>query len=129
MDIENQKKEKLSTDIPHLSVHLEEQFLGMANSAPVVKYSKDNDTIIVELSEDTKFVKVSVIGFGIGIHKDHLPKIFDRFYRFLGKKDETYSGLGSGLYFSQQIIKTHKGKVWVENIRNTETKLNVQIPV
>ncbi|MEO5649431.1 MAG: PAS domain-containing sensor histidine kinase [Ginsengibacter sp.] len=94
-----------------------------------IKYSENHDKIIVKLSENTKFVNLSVIDFGTGIDKIHLPKIFDRFYRIPGEKEETYPGLGIGLYLSQQIVKNHKGKIWVESIRNKETKFNLQIPV
>ena len=93
------------------------------------KYSKENEKIIVELSEDIKHVKVSVTDFGIGIDKDHLSKIFERFYRIPGKKEETFPGLGIGLYLSQQILKKHGGKIFVESTRDKETKFTLQIPV
>lgn len=93
------------------------------------KYSKESNKIIVELSEDMKQVVVSVIDFGIGIDKDHLSKIFERFYRIPGKKEETFPGLGIGLYLSQQILKKHGGKISVESVRNKETKFSLQIPV
>jgi len=94
-----------------------------------IKYSKGKNKILVKLSEDNKQVKVSVIDFGIGIHKNHLPKIFDRFYRIPGPKEETFPGLGIGLFISHQIIKKHDGKIWVESVPNTETRFNFQIPI
>lgn len=94
-----------------------------------IKYSQGNDKIIVEISEDTKHVKISVIDFGIGIDNVHLPKIFDRFYRIPGRKEETFPGLGIGLFISDQIIKKHGGTIWVESIRGKETKFNFQIPI
>ena len=93
------------------------------------KYSKESNKIIVELSEDMKQVMVSVTDFGIGIDKDHLSKVFERFYRIPGKKEETFPGLGIGLYLSQQILKKHGGKISVESVRNKETKFSLQIPV
>ena len=94
-----------------------------------IKYSKNGDKIIVEISENTKNVEVTVIDFGIGIEKKHLSKIFDRFYRIPGNKEETYPGLGIGLYISQQIIKKHGGNIEVESISNKETKFSFQIPI
>lgn len=93
------------------------------------KYSKENDSIIVELSEDEKEVKVSIIDFGMGIDKRHLSKIFERFYRIPGKEEETFPGMGIGLYLSQRIIKKHCGAITAESIRNKETKFTVKIPI
>lgn len=93
------------------------------------KYSKGSDTIFVELSEDRKCVKVDVIDFGIGIDKVHLSKIFERFYRIPGKKEETFPGMGIGLYLSKRIIKMHGGKITVESVENKETKFSIQIPL
>jgi signal transduction histidine kinase len=94
-----------------------------------IKYSKGRDKIFVNLSQDTKNVYISVIDFGIGIDKDHLSQIFHRFYRVSGIKEETFPGMGIGLYLSKQIIERHGGKIWVESIKNKETKFNFQIPV
>lgn len=94
-----------------------------------IKYSKGRDKILVELSEDNKYVKVCVIDYGIGIETDHLPQIFDRFYRIRGSKEDTFPGMGIGLYLSKEIVKRHGGYIGVESIRNKETKFNFQIPV
>ena len=94
-----------------------------------IKFSQGHNKITVELSENTKYMQVSIVDFGIGIDKFHLPKIFERFYRIPGQKEETFPGLGIGLFISQQIIKKHGGKIWAESIQNKETKFNFQIPI
>lgn len=94
-----------------------------------IKYSREKNKILVKLSEDAQHVRASVVDFGIGIDKDHLPKIFDRFYRIPGPKEETFPGLGIGLFISHQIINKHAGKIWVESTRNKETRFNFQIPI
>lgn len=93
------------------------------------KYSKDRNKIIVELSEDSKNVKVSVTDFGIGIDNEHLLKIFERFYKIPGKKEDTFPGMGIGLYLSQQIAKKHGGKITAESEKNKGTKFTLKIPV
>jgi PAS domain S-box-containing protein len=93
------------------------------------KYSKDQNKIIVELSQDNKNVKVSVTDFGIGIDNDHLSRIFDRFYKIPGKMEDTFPGMGIGLYLSQQIAKRHGGKIVVESEKNKKTKFTLKVPV
>lgn len=93
------------------------------------KYSKEDDTIVVEMFEDRKYARVSVTDFGMGIEKEHLAKIFERFYRIPGKKEETFPGMGIGLFLSQRIIKKHGGKISVESVANKETKFTIQIPL
>ena len=115
--------EKIKGDPERISQAIENL---LSNAA---KYSKDQDKIIVELSEDSKHVKVSVTDFGIGIDSDHLFKIFERFYKIPGKKEETFPGMGIGLYLSQQIAKKHGGKISVESEKDKETKFTLKIPV
>jgi PAS domain S-box-containing protein len=93
------------------------------------KYSKDKDQIIVALYQDNKNANVSITDFGIGIDKEHLSKIFERFYKIPGKREETFPGMGIGLYLSQQIAKKHGGKISVESEKNKETKFTLKIPI
>lgn len=115
--------EKIKGDPERISQALENL---LSNAA---KYSKDQDKIIVELSRDNKHVKVSVTDFGIGIDSDHLSKIFERFYKIPGKKEETFPGMGIGLYLSQQIAKKHGGKISAESEKDKKTTFTLKIPV
>ena len=84
--------------------------------ANAVKYSPEADTIVVKSEQKDDIVKVSVTDHGIGIPKDKLPFVFDRFFR--AKDDHTYSGLGLGLYISSEIIKQHGGTIGVTSEEN-----------
>lgn len=124
---------------------IDEQFMLMANTAPVLlvvsdqvseillnselKYSKQQNKIEVHLSEDTKSFKASVIDFGIGIDTKYLRKIFDRFYRIPGEQEETFQGLGIGLFISDTVIHKHGGKISAESFPGKEIKFNFEIPV
>ena len=59
-------------------------------------------------------VKVSVKDNGIGISKQHLNKIFDRYYR-IEEHAIQFQGLGIGLFISNEIIHRHHGKLWAES--------------
>ena len=80
-----------------------------------IKYSPKANQIDVTLSSDEKNVTVSVRDFGIGIPKDKQPRLFERFFRISGPHQETFPGLGLGLYISSEIIKRQGGKIRVES--------------
>jgi signal transduction histidine kinase len=60
-------------------------------------------------------VKVSVQDFGLGIEKEYLNSIFDRFHRVSDPEEKTYPGLGIGLYIAREIIERHGGRLTVES--------------
>lgn len=83
-----------------------------------IKYSPNADTIIVETSSDDKHLMLCVQDFGVGIRKEDKDHIFERFYRVTGDKQETFPGLGLGLYISSEIVQRHGGKIWVHQTSN-----------
>ncbi len=80
-----------------------------------VKFSPLADTIIVQLTAAQDAVVVSVQDFGIGIEKEHINHIFDRFHRVSDPEEKTYPGLGIGLYIAREIIQRHGGTLTVES--------------
>ncbi|MGK7389152.1 MAG: PAS domain-containing sensor histidine kinase [Candidatus Cyclobacteriaceae bacterium M2_1C_046] len=84
-----------------------------------IKYSPQSDKIIVKIERsDLETVKVSVQGFGIGISKEDLPKIFDRYYRVRSQTTDFIKGWGLGLFIIQQIIKSHSSIIQVTSEPN-----------
>jgi signal transduction histidine kinase len=94
-----------------------------------IKYSPGAEKIIVTLSQDEKEVLITVRDFGIGIAEDKVEYIFDRFFRSDGMRKKGISGLGLGLYISNEIIKRHGGKIWVKSKLNKGTAMSVSLPV
>ncbi|MDB5176974.1 MAG: Two-component sensor kinase [Candidatus Saccharibacteria bacterium] len=78
-----------------------------------IKYSPQADKIIVKTVIDKANVILSVQDFGLGLAKEDQDRVFERFYRVSGSDQNTYPGLGLGLYISSEIIKRHYGRVWV----------------
>lgn len=96
-----------------------------------IKYSQENTDIIVnaELSEDKNFVVFSVKDNGIGIAKEHLEKIFDRFYR-VENATHTVKGTGLGLHLVKMTIEQHhNGKITVKSKENEGSTFTVALPV
>jgi len=78
-----------------------------------VKYSPDNDKIVLSVKKDDDRILVSIKDFGIGIPQQHLEHIFHRYFRI--ESVNMVSGLGIGLYISKEIIRRHGGDSWAES--------------
>ncbi|MEO6509017.1 MAG: ATP-binding protein [Patescibacteria group bacterium] len=90
----------------------EQVLINLINNA--IKYSPRSDKVIVTMYDEEGFVKIGVEDRGIGIAKNKIHKIFDRFYRVDSKEGE-FTGLGLGLYISAEIIRRQDGQMWVES--------------
>lgn len=79
-----------------------------------VKYSPDGGEVRITIQEDpeTGGVLVAVKDQGVGIPKDVLPRLFQRFTRVEGRK---IAGTGLGLYLTRHLVEAHGGKIWVES--------------
>jgi signal transduction histidine kinase len=90
-----------------------------------LKYSPKSHKVIVGMKESEKEAIVSVRDYGIGVGKEHQKKIFDRFYRI---SEQTYPGLGIGLYISQSIIKRHGGVIAVISHKGKGSTFQFALP-
>ncbi|KAA9042241.1 PAS domain S-box protein [Ginsengibacter hankyongi] len=79
-----------------------------------VKYSPKSKEVFIHLSAKAGEVKVAIKDTGIGIRKQSLDKIFDRYYRE-EQRAVHFQGLGIGLFISHEIIVRHHGKIWAES--------------
>jgi two-component system phosphate regulon sensor histidine kinase PhoR len=75
------------------------------------KYSPGDTNVVVRTVNRTGSIKLLVEDNGIGIPKDQQGNIFQRFFRVVNGKENTYAGLGLGLYISAEIIKRHSGSI------------------
>lgn len=80
-----------------------------------VKYSPKNKNIDITIQQDKRTITVGVQDFGQGITKSEQRHIFDPFYRINKSAKSRIKGHGLGLYICHEIIKQHKGKLWVES--------------
>src|SRR5665213_246479 len=92
-----------------------------------IKYSNGKTDVILTISHDEKSVSVSVKDEGLGIPKNQLPYIFNRFFR--AEKTRNLEGIGLGLYLCRQIIHAHKGMVWVESEEGKGSTFYFSIPL
>jgi len=83
-----------------------------------IKYSEPGTDINVKIELLGNKVKVSVEDFGIGISKDNLGKVFEKFFQSEVYNPDNIEGLGLGLYISAEIIKNHGGEIGVKSELN-----------
>ena len=94
-----------------------------------IKYSPQESTIFVTITETDKDIIVSVKDFGIGINpKDH-KKVFSRFYRTKESRASNIVGFGLGLYICSNIIKSHHGKLWLESHSGRGAIFSFSLPI
>ncbi|MEP6846996.1 MAG: PAS domain-containing protein, partial [Panacibacter sp.] len=80
-----------------------------------IKYSPQANSVIVSSTYGNNHVTLSVQDFGIGIPIASLPNVFDQFFRAGGTLQNTFSGLGLGLFIASEIINRSKGTISVES--------------
>lgn len=91
-----------------------------------IKYGESKE-IEVEIEDLGDRIIFSVKDNGLGVPDEFREKIFERFER-AGVSHNNISGLGLGLYIANQVIKSHSGKIWVENAKGKGSVFKVEIP-
>jgi signal transduction histidine kinase len=79
------------------------------------KYSSEEGEIVLTVGLDDDEVVVSVHDRGVGIAPEHLPQLFDRFFRVPGADTERVGGFGLGLSIARDLIAAHGGRIWAES--------------
>lgn len=93
-----------------------------------IKYSPHDTKIIVTITVNKTSVTLCVQDFGIGISKEKQDKVFERFFR-AGDADDTFGGLGLGLFISSEIVKRHGGRIWVESTKGKGSTFCFTLPI
>lgn len=92
-----------------------------------IKYSPQADNVYITIAEQEEHLVMSVIDSGIGIPADKVDKIFQRFYR-VDESAKKVSGLGIGLYLSNEIVSRHDGKIIVQSEEGKGSRFDVYLP-
>jgi signal transduction histidine kinase len=96
-----------------------------------IKFNKEKGSIKIKaaLKKSDDNVTVSVSDTGVGIPKEQLPRIFDRFYQVDGTTSRKYGGTGLGLAITKSIVEAHGGKIWVESVVGEGTTFHFTLPI
>jgi len=88
---------------------LERALMALVDNA--IKFSPRGGDVKINLSVNGEKVLVAVEDRGIGITKENLPRIFDRFYHLERSGDDLFGGIGLGLAITRQVIEQHQGSL------------------
>ncbi|HDR4422638.1 TPA: HAMP domain-containing protein [Bacillus cereus] len=91
-----------------------------------MKYSKDSIDLTVGIQKEKVFF--SIQDYGMGIPKEGLEKVFDRFFRVDKARSRETGGTGLGLSIAKQIIDAHEGNIQLESEEGEWTKVTVNLP-
>jgi two-component system phosphate regulon sensor histidine kinase PhoR len=93
-----------------------------------IKYTPEGGKVWITLGEEGGFVKATVSDTGIGIKKEDLPRIFDKFYRVKTAETRQIVGTGLGLSIVKSIVDAHLGSISVESEEGGGTTFTVLLP-
>lgn len=93
-----------------------------------IKYSPDGGNIRFGFTVQGNMLKVMISDDGMGIPKENLGKIFDRFYRVDKARSRAMGGTGLGLAIAKEMIKAHNGTIWAESEEGVGTTIFFTLP-
>ncbi len=93
-----------------------------------IKYTQPGGQIKISLEEKEDSAFLTIQDTGIGIPEEHLPNIFDRFFRVEKSRSRQEGGSGLGLSICKHIVEAHKGQIDVESQLGIGTKFKIRLP-
>ncbi len=94
-----------------------------------VQYTDPGGRITLSSSVSEANVKISVSDTGIGIPAEHLPRIFDRFYRVESARTRAKGGSGLGLAIARWVVSAHQGTIRVQSSPGNGSTFTVELPL
>ncbi|SDY94503.1 HAMP domain-containing sensor histidine kinase [Bacillus sp. 166amftsu] len=118
-------------DVPNVNIKGDENLLHQVwtniftNS---IKFTDSGGTIVFAARELEKSVVISISDSGIGMGKEEVDRIFDRFYKVDTARARNVEGSGLGLSIVKKIVELHHGEISVESVKGEGTTFRIEIP-
>jgi two-component system, OmpR family, heavy metal sensor histidine kinase CusS len=106
---------------------LRQVFINTLDNA--LKFTPEKGKVIVRIIRLNGTVRVTVADTGIGIAPEHLPRVFDRFYRVDTSRSRAVGGTGLGLSIAQGIVHAHEGRIELSSHSGQGTTCTVSLPL
>jgi len=116
----------INSNVAADKVHLTSIFVNLLDNA--IKYSKQYPKLLISTESTDSEVIVKIKDNGIGIPKDQINKIFDKFYRVPKGNLHDVKGFGLGLSYVKRMLELHGGKIAVHSKVNEGSEFIVTLP-
>jgi two-component system phosphate regulon sensor histidine kinase PhoR len=105
---------------------LEQAVVNLVDNA--IKYSDPGGTVWIEGTSDGRQTRILVRDLGCGIDREHLPRLFERFYRVDKARSRRAGGTGLGLSIVKHIVHAHHGRVTVDSVPGQGSTFRIILP-
>jgi two-component system phosphate regulon sensor histidine kinase PhoR len=106
---------------------LEQAHINLVDNA--IKYSDEGRSVWMEAAAVGDELEIRVRDEGCGIEAEHLPRLFERFYRVDRARSRSLGGTGLGLSIVKHIVQAHRGTVGVESQPGVGTTFTIRLPL
>jgi two-component system phosphate regulon sensor histidine kinase PhoR len=106
---------------------LEQAITNLVDNA--LKYSESGSEVLITAVESDNEVTIAVTDHGCGIDDEHLPRLFERFYRVDRARSRKLGGTGLGLAIVKHIVQAHQGRITVESTPGVGSVFRVHLPL
>ncbi len=125
-------EKKIENELPAINIDPDKIIQVLNNLiGNAIKFTPINGKITIEASLlcESKEVIVSIQDNGVGISKEDLPNIFNKFYQAGERVASDINGTGIGLSIVKEIIQLHGGKIWVESEKGEGARFIFTLPI
>ncbi|WP_253810466.1 sensor histidine kinase [Hydrotalea flava] len=119
----NAKNDMLVAD----EVHFSNLLSNLIDNA--IKYSKNNLEIKITTHSTNKYIVIMIEDNGIGMSKETMKRVFEKFYRAHTGNVHNVKGFGLGMSYVKTVIDAHKGKIRVDSTLGKGTTFTIEMPV
>jgi two-component system phosphate regulon sensor histidine kinase PhoR len=124
------KNISISTDVEDIKWRIapnlfQQVLINLIDNA--VKYTDPNGYVKITGKKSSDVFSISVTDNGCGISKEHLPRIFERFYRVEKMRSRKLGGTGLGLAIVKHVINAHNGHIFVESVPAKGTTFTIEL--
>ena len=128
-----EKKIRISTNLnPEIIVMIDEDRMqqvlhNVLDNA--IRYTNQNGDIVITLRQIDDYCELNIKDTGIGIDKEHLENLGERFYRVDKARSRQHGGTGLGLAIVRQIVHIHDGQWKIESEKGNGTTVSIKLKV